>query len=167
MKRLLFALATAMLPVSLAFPASAAPATHGVLIEETDTDEAFAAGEAEPCVPWAGTFHEVRSGEIQLVTTTTGPHAGEVHANGVVVGYIEYSPDDSSLPTYAGSYREKLNAALLQLSFDDDQNRIAQFRLRSRLDGTDGSSLLLVLSGKLTLNRHGDVTVDRTTFTCD
>jgi hypothetical protein len=167
MNRRLFALATALLPVSLAFPASAAPANHDVFVEETDTYEAFAAGDAEPCVPWAGTFHEVRSGEIKLVTNATGPHAGAVHANGVVAGYIEYIPDDDSLPTYTGSYREKLNAALLQLSFDDDQTRIAQFRLRSRLEGTDGSGLQLVLSGKVTLNGHGGVTVDRTTFTCD
>jgi len=167
MKRLLFALATAMVPVSLAVPASAAPATHDVFIEHYDAYESFAAGEAEPCVPWAGTFHEVRSGEVQLVTTTTGPHAGEVHANGAIAGYIEYTPDDSTLPSYAGSYREKLNASLLELSFDDDQTRIAQFRLRSRLEGTDGSSLQLVLSGKVTLNGHGGVTVDRTTFTCE
>jgi hypothetical protein len=37
----------------------------------------------------------------------------------------------------------------------------------SRLGGTDGSSLQLVMSGKVTLNRHGDVIVDRFTFTCE
>jgi hypothetical protein len=167
MKRLLCALATAVLPVSLALPASAAPATHDVFVEEYDAYEAFAAGDAEPCVPWAGTFHEVRSGEIQLVTTTTGPHAGAVHANGVIAGFIEYIPGDSSLPTYTGTYREKLNAALLELSLDDDQTRIAQFRLRSQLNGTDGSSLGLAMSGKLTLNSNGDAVVDRFNFTCD
>ena len=167
MKRLLFALATAVLPVSLALPASAAPATHDVFVEDYDAYEAFAAGDAEPCVSWAGTFHEVRSGEVHLVTTTTGPQAGAVHANGVIDGYIEYIPDDHSQPTYAGTYREKLNAALLQLSFDDDQTRVAQFRLRSRLGGTDGSSLQLVMSGKVTLNGYGDVVVDRSQFTCE
>jgi hypothetical protein len=97
----------------------------------------------------------VRSGEIKLVTVTSGPQAGEVHLNGVIAGFIEYIPDDTSLPTYSGTYSEKLNGVLLELTFDDDQERISQFRLRSQLVGTDGSSLRLAMLGKLTLNGNG------------
>ena len=103
--------ALAALPIIVGVPASAAPATHDVYAEEYDAYEQFAAGDAEPCVSWAGTFHEVRSGEIQLITVTSGPQAGEVHLNGVIAGYIEYIPDDTSLPTYSGTYRAKLNGS--------------------------------------------------------
>jgi hypothetical protein len=168
MKRLLLAaVAIAALPLAVAVPASAAPATHEVYVEDYDAYEAFAAGGAEPCVSWAGTFHEVRSGQIELVTVTSGPQAGEVHLNGVVAGFIEYLPDDLSLPTYTGTYREKLNGVLLEMSFDDDQSRIAQFRLRSQLAGTDGSTLRLAMSGKVTRNGNGDIVVDRFNFTCE
>mgnify|MGYP003543628413 CR=1 FL=1 len=54
-----------------------------------------------------------------------------------------------------------------ELSLDDDQERIAQFRLRSQLAGTDGSTLQLAMSGKVTLNGNGDVVVDRFHFTCE
>jgi hypothetical protein len=52
------------------------------------------------------------------------------------------------------------------VSFEDDVERIAQFPLRSRLAGTDGSSLLLAMSGKVTRNGNGEVVVDRFDFTC-
>jgi hypothetical protein len=65
----------------LSVPAFAAPATHKVYIEEYDAYEQFAADDGQPCVPWAGTFHEVRSGEIKLVSVNSGPQAGEVHVN--------------------------------------------------------------------------------------
>ena len=167
MKRLLSAVALAALPIALGVPATAAPATHDVYIEQYDAYEQFAAGDAEPCVSWAGTFHEVRSGEIQLITVTSGPQAGEVHLNGVIAGFIEYIPDDPSLPTYSGTYSEKLNGVLLELTFEDDQERISQFRLRGELVGTDGSSLRMAMSGKVTRNGNGDVVVDRFNFTCE
>ncbi|MGH3989501.1 MAG: hypothetical protein ACRDTZ_19665 [Pseudonocardiaceae bacterium] len=167
MKRLLSVLVLAVLPFAAAVPASAAPSTHDVYIEEYDAYEPLAAGDGEPCVPWSGTFHEVRSGEIDLVTVNSGPQAGEVHVNGSVAGLIEYIPDDGSLPSYSGSYREKLNGVLVELSLEDDQSRIAQFRLRSLLVGTDGSTLRLAMSGKITINRHGDVVIDRFNFTCE
>jgi hypothetical protein len=34
----------------------------------------------------------------------------------VTAGFVEYIPHDTSLPTYAGTYREKLNGVLLELS---------------------------------------------------
>ena len=109
----------------------------------------------------------MRNGEIKLVTINGGPRAGEVHVNGVVAGFVEYIPDDSSLPTCSGTYREKLDAVLLEMSFEDEVERIAQFRLRSRLAGTDGSTLLLTLSGKVTRNGKGEVVVDRFDITCE
>jgi len=167
MKHLLSALALAALPIAVVVPASAAPATHDVLVQDYEASEAFAAGEQEPCVPWAGRVHEVRSGQIKLVTIGSGPRAGEVHVNGVIAGLIEYMPDEASLPTYTGTYREKFNIVLPEFSFDDDQARIAQFRLRSQLAGTDGSTLQLAMSGKVTRNGNGDVVVDRFSFTCE
>lgn len=68
--------------------------------------------------------------------------------------------DNGSLPIYSGTYREKLNAVQME-SFDDDAERISQFRLRRRLAGTDGSSLQLAMSGKVTRNASGEVVVDR------
>ena len=168
MKRLLCAVVVlAALPIVVGVPTSAAPATHDVFVEEYEAYEPFAAGDGQPCVPSARTFHEVRSGEVKLVTINSGPQAGEVHVNGAIAGFIEYIPDDTALPTYSGTYREKLNGVLLELSFEDDQSRIAQFRLRSRLAGTDGSSLRLAMSGKLTLNGNGNLVVDRFSFTCE
>jgi hypothetical protein len=63
MKRLLAAVAAAVaaLPIVVGIPAGAAPAGRDVNVEEYDAYEQFAAGDAEPCVSWAGTFHEVRS----------------------------------------------------------------------------------------------------------
>jgi hypothetical protein len=168
MRRFLFAaVAIAVIPVAVAVPASAAPAAHDVYVEDYDAYEQVAAGDAEPCVPWAGTVHEVRSGEIQLVTINSGPQAGEVHLNGVIAGFIEFIPDYTSLPTYSGTYREKLTGVLMELSFDDDQERISQFRLRGDLVGTDGSSLRMAMSGKVTRNGNGDIIVDRFNFTCE
>lgn len=155
------------LPLVVCVQASAAPATHDVLVEDYNAYEPFAAGAGEPCVPWAGTFHEERYGEIELVTVNSGPQAGEVHLNGAIAGFVGFIPDDTSLPTYTGTYREKLNGVLLELGFDDDQSRIAQFRLRSRLTCTDGASLQLAMSGKLTLNGNGHIVVDRVGFTCE
>lgn len=153
-------------PLTVGASALAAPATHDVLVEDYDYPDALPAGEM-PCVPWAGTFHEVRSGQYKLVTINNGPQKGEVHVNGVIAGLIELIPDDESLPTYTGTYREKTNAVLYAPSFQDDQLRVGQFRLRTRLQGTDGSSLRLVLSGKVTRTGEGDPpVVERSTFTC-
>ena len=45
--------------------------------------------------------------------------------------------------------------------------RISQFRLRGVLSGTDGTSLAIVMSGKLTINANGTVIVNRSDFTCE
>jgi hypothetical protein len=82
------------------------------------------------------------------------PAAGEVHLNGAIAGF-EYIPDNTSLPTYSGTYSEKLNGVLLELTFEDDQERISQFRLRSQLVGTDGSTLRLAMYGQGDAQRTG------------
>ena len=167
MRQLFWAGALAVLPLAAPIPASAAPAIHAVFVEDYNATESFAAGQGEPCVPWAGAVHEVRSGEVKLVTISSGPHAGEVHLTGAVDGFIEFIPVDASLPTYSGSYREKFAAYLYELSFDSDAERISQFHLRGALHGTDGSSLTAVMSGKVTINANGAVQVDRFEATCD
>jgi len=163
------ALAVAVMapPLIVGAPALATPATHDVLVEDYDAADPLPAGEM-PCVPWAGTFHEVRSGQYTLVTINNGPQKDEVHVNGVIAGLIELVPDDKTLPTYSGTYREKTNAVLYGQPFEDDQLRVAQYRLRSRLQGTDGTSLELALSGKVTRTAEGGPpVVERSTFTCE
>jgi hypothetical protein len=85
--------------------------------------------------------------------------------NGVVDGFVELIPDDATLPSYCGTYREKLNG-LVTISDETDDLRIAQYRLRSVPTGTDGSRLTLSLSGKITVNGRGDVVISRDEFTC-
>jgi hypothetical protein len=149
-----------------AAPASAGGAEHDFYPEDYDAYEHFAAGDGF-CVTWAGTFHEVRHGGYKLVVAPGGQQPGEMHVNGVVDGSVELIPDDPSLPTYAGDYREELNGVVTEFSDEGDVERVAQYRLRSTLHGTDGSSLDLRLSGKLTINAKGEVTVDHETFTCE
>jgi hypothetical protein len=147
-------------------PVSAAGADHAFFPEHYDAYEHFAAGEGF-CVSWAGTFHEVRHGGYRLVAAPGGQQPGELHINGVINGNVELIPDDRSLPTYAGDYREKLNGIVTEFTDEGDVERIGQFRLRTTLRGTDGSSLNLKLSGKVTFNANGVATVERDTFTCE
>jgi hypothetical protein len=153
-----------LLVCALAAPATAG-AEHAFFPEDYDASEHFAAGEGF-CVDWAGTFHEVRHGGYRLVAAPGGQQPGELHVNGAIDGLVELIPDDPTLPTYAGTYREKVNGILTELGDEGDVERIGQYRLRSTLRGTDGSSYELRLSGKVTVNANGVMTVERDTFTC-
>ncbi|RYP88908.1 hypothetical protein EKO23_00245 [Nocardioides guangzhouensis] len=157
--------ATALL---LAAPgiAAAAGAQHELYPEQYDATEHFDAGDG-PCVPWAGSFHEVREGGYRLVAGPGGQVPGEVHVNGAIDGLVELTPDDPSLPTYRGTYREKVNAVATGFTEDgDDILRVGQYRLRTTLRGSDGSTILLTLAGKTTLNANGRVVVERDDLTC-
>ena len=156
--------ASALLGVTAA-PASAGGAEHAFLIEDYDAYEHFAPGDG-PCVSWPGTFHEVRSGGYRLLTPPGGQQDGEFHVNGVIDGRVELIPDDATLPKYSGTYREKVNGVVTAFTDEGDVSRVAQYRLRSTLRGTDGSVLDLRLAGKLTLNANGVVVVSRDTFSC-
>jgi hypothetical protein len=148
-------------------PASAAGgAEHAFLIEDYDAYEHFAPGDG-PCVSWPGTFHEVRSGGYRSVTAPGGQVEGEFHVNGVIDGLVELVPDNAALPTYSGTYREKVNAVVTSFTEEGDTSRVSQYRLRSTLRGTDGSSIDLLLSGKFTMNANGVVVVSKDTFTCE
>jgi len=167
MKHQLIAVLAALAFVgSAAGPVSAAGAEHVFYPENYDASEHFAAGEGF-CVAWAGTFHEVRHGGYRLVAAPGGREDGELHVNGVIDGSVELIPDDASLPTYSGDYREKVNGVVIAFTDEGDIERVGQFRLRSTLNGTDGSSLELRLSGKVTYNANGVLTVDREVFTCE
>jgi hypothetical protein len=160
-------LAAALVAPALAIgvlPAAGAPAQHDVFVEEYDAYEPFTAGE-NPCVDWAGTFHEVRSGQGKLLSPGGARHPDEVHVNGVVDGFVELIPDDATFPSYSGTYREKLNG-LVTISDETEDLRIAHYRLSSVLTGTDGSRLTMVLWGKITVNGRGDVVISRDEFTC-
>jgi hypothetical protein len=145
---------------------SAGGAEHAFLIEDYNAYEHFAPGDG-PCVSWAGTFHEVRSGGYRLVTAPGGQVEGEFHVNGAIDGFVELIPDAAGLPTYSGTYREKVNAVVTGPLEEGDLTRVSQYRLRSTLRGTDGSTIVLRLSGKFTMNANGVVVVSRDTFTCD
>lgn len=154
--------AAALVIGGTAVPASAAGAEHAFIFEDYDASEHFASDDG-PCVSWPGTFHEVRSGGYRLVAPP-GEDA-VLHVNGVINGKVELIPDDAALPTYSGTYREKVNA-VLTTGEEGDVERVSQYRLRSTLHGTDGSTLSLRLSGKLTMNADGIVVVSRDTFSC-
>jgi hypothetical protein len=155
----------ALIYAAVTGPATAAGADRDFYPEHYDAYEHFAAGEGF-CVTWAGTFHEVRNGGYRLVAAPGGQQPGELHINGVIDGTVELIPDDKSLPTFAGDYREKVNGVVTEFTDEGDIERIGQFRLRTTLHGTDGSSLELRLSGKVTFNANGVATVERDTFTC-
>ena len=166
MKKLLITAALALGLSITATPVHAGGAVHETLPEQYDATEHFAAGEGF-CVPWAASFREVRSGQYKLVTAPGGQVAGETHLNGVIAGSVTLTPDDPTLPTYFGTYREKVNGVFLSVTPEgNDELRVGQYRLRSTLRGTDGSTLALRLAGKMTMNAHGVVTVSRDTFTC-
>lgn len=170
MSQLTRSIGPALTAAALAFgtigAAGASPAQHEVFEESYAGSEQLSAAD-NPCGAWAGTFHEVRSGSYRILTAPGGQVEGEFHVNGAVDGQVELHPDDPALPAYAGSYREKVNAIVT--GFDEEEGdltRVAQFRLRIPLVGSDGSSLVLSLAGKLTRNAAGEVVVSRETMTC-
>ncbi|WP_125038770.1 hypothetical protein [Nocardioides sp. LS1] len=144
-------------------PAHAGGAQHVYVPEEFDGTEHWSSQE-NMCGPWATTFHEVRHGGYDVVRAPGGQVPGEVHINGAVDGWIQLTPDDPTRPTYTGTYREKVDGVVTNL--DDDSVRVMQFRLRVPMTGTDGSRLLITLSGKTTVNANGTVTVDRPQASC-
>lgn len=156
----------ALLCAAAAAPVSAAGAEHAFFPEDYDAAEHFAAGEGF-CVTWAGTFHEVRHGGYRLVAARGGQQPGELHINGTIYGTVELIPDDGSLPTYVGDYREKVNGVVTTFTDEGDVERVGQYWLRSTLNGTDGSSFDLRLSGKVTINANGVATVERDVFSCE
>lgn len=144
--------------------ASAAGAQHEAIPEQYDATEHFDAGDG-PCVPWAGSFHEVREGGYRLVAPPGGRDAGEVHINGAVDGLVELVPDDPALRSYRGTYREKVDA-VGTFTEEDEVLRVGQYRLRTVLRGTDGSTFVLSLSGKTTIDANGRVVVQRDELSC-
>jgi hypothetical protein len=146
--------------------AGAGPAQHDTLIESYDGTQALSAQE-NPCGRWAATLHEVRSGTYKIVQAPGGQIEGEFHVNGSVNGLIELTPENPALPTYTGDYREKINAVIT--GYDEERGdlaRVAQYRLRVRLNGSDGSRLVLAMSGKTTTNANGHPVVERNSMTC-
>lgn len=163
-------LGTAVLATSLvlasAGAATAAPAQHETFVESWDGQQHLSA-EENLCGHWAATLHEVRSGEYKLVQAPGGQSQDEFHVNGAVDGSVVLDPDDPALPTYTGSYREKVNAIVI--GYDEEEGdlaRLVHYRLRLPLTGSDGSALVIVMSGTLVVNAHGDLVSDRGSMTC-
>ena len=154
-------LAPGMSQAALAVPSHGA--THVFVPEAFDGTERVNADE-NPCGQWAATLHEIRRGGYDVLLPPGGQTAGEAHINGSVDGWIQLTPDNPTLPTYTGGYREKVDGVLTDP--DSDQFRVTQFQLRDRLTGSDGSTLVLVLSGKVTVDANGRTVVDRSTASC-
>ena len=157
--------ATALVLGTTGGPSAAAGAQHEFVPEHYDATEHFDAGDG-PCVPWAGSFREVREGGYKLVAAPGGQVPGEVHINGAIDGLVVLTPDDPGLPTYHGTYREKVDAVGTNFTDEGDVLRVGKYRLRSTLRGTDGSTIVLTLAGKTTINGNGRVVVERDTFSC-
>ncbi len=161
------AVALAATGLVLATAASAAAgAQHGDFEESYDGSFHLSADE-NPCGPWAVTIREVRTGGAKIVAPPGGQVPGEYHVNGAIDALIQLVPDDAQLPTYEGSYREKLNGVITGVDdYGNDEIRVAQYRLRAPMTGTDGSRLVLALSGKVTFDASGRMVVVRDSMTC-
>lgn len=152
----------ATFPLLLAAPVAAEPAQHAFSPESFDASEHWAASD-NPCGSYSATFHEVRTGGFKLVITKDGV----LHANGAVDGHVDITPDDPALPSYSGDYREKAGAVVIGTDAQgNDVTKVSHYRLRVPLVGTDGSTLSLVLAGKVTLNGRGDTVVSRDSLAC-
>ena len=150
--------------LAVASPAAAAGAEHLSFVEDTEEQWVLSADE-NPCGPWDADIHEIRHSEYRALVAPAGQVEGEIHFNGFVDGSAAIDPDGAAgpLPTYTGTYREKENAIVVSA---DDDLRNAQFRLREVATAPDGSQLLLVLSGKLTVNAQGVVTSEQGVASC-
>ena len=138
MKKHLITAALALGLSTAIVPAHAGGADHQTLPESYDATEHFAAGEGF-CVPWAGSFREVRSGEYKLVTAPGGQVPGETHINGAIAGSVTLTPDDPALPTYSGSYREKLNGVLIGVTpANEDVTRVSNTASAARCAAPTG-----------------------------
>lgn len=159
---------TVIAAAALAPTAASAGVSYEYWADPFDGTEHFVAGEG-PCVDWAGTFREVRTGGYRLLTPPGGQVDGEIHVNGVVDGRVYLLPDDSGLPSYTGDYREKVTGVATNFDRENGENdrlRVISYRLRIPMTGTDGSSFVILIAGHTTLNAKGDVIVDRNTFEC-
>lgn len=159
------ALVAAALTLTSGTAAIGAPAQHGTFAESWQGQRHLSVDD-NMCGPWAATIHEARSGTYRIVEAPGGRSSGEFHINGAVDGQISLTPDNPGLPTYSGSYREKVNAIVVGVDDEGDLSRIAHFRLRAPLAGSDGSGLVLTMSGRFTTNAHGQVVTERFSFTC-
>jgi hypothetical protein len=157
------ALLAAGLTQALAPAATASGAEHFFVSEEYDGTGHVDADE-NTCGSWPATMHEIRHGGYDVLLPPGGQVTGEAHINGSVDGWIQLTPDDPSLPTYTGTYREHVTGVLTNP--DEDQFRVSQFFLRGRLAGTDGSSLRLVLGEKVTVDATGRTVVERSIESC-
>ena len=160
------ALVTAALTLTSGTAAIATPAQHDTFVESWQGQEHLSA-EDNMCGPWAATIHEARSGTYRIVEAPGGRSEGKFHVNGAVEGQITLTPDKPALPTYSGSYLEKVNTIVIGVDDDDDDlARVGHFRLRAPLAGSDGSGLVLTMSGRFTTNALGEVVTERFSFTC-
>jgi len=171
MKRVATALsvltAAAGVPALVPTAVLAEPAQHATYEESWDATELVPADE-NPCGHWAMSFRETREGAYRILMAPGGQTEGEMHVNGAIDGTVSLAPVDPRLPSYQGSYREKANVVLTGVDEEtgDDVLRVGQYRLRLPLDGSDGSRLVMTISGKVTMTPDGGLAVARGEETC-
>lgn len=159
-------LATCLLiaPLALVHSPAAGSVMRGVYIEEFDGTRSFGVGE-NMCVDYEGTEHEVRSGSYALMAPGNGPRNTELKVRGAVDGFIEIKPTKSSDgPSYAGTYQERVVGWLTDPA--NDTFRVVNFRLQGRLAGSDGTSVVLKSTFKVTMKPDGTAVVERQSSTC-
>jgi hypothetical protein len=95
----------------------------------------------------------------------TGPRSAELTVRGAIDGFIEITPTNpADGPSYAGIYSERVVGWLTDP--DTDTFRVAHFRLHGRLAGSDGTSVVLESTLKVTMKPDGTTVVDRQSSTC-
>ena len=143
----------------------AAPAQHlDPYLESYDGTVSFEAG-GNSCVAYAGKEHEVREGSYRLMATGSGARSAELKVVGTVHGSYEITPTvEGAGPSYKGSYREHAVGWLTDP--ENDQFRVVQFHLIGRLTGSDGSSLQLRSTLKVTVRPDGTTVVYRQAESC-
>ena len=111
------------------------------------------------CVPWAGTFHEV------LAPLPRPHHPRRPGARQRSDRRLHRAhPRRPIAADLVGDYREKLTGIATE---SIDEPSVAQYRLRSTLLGSDGSSLDYSLSGKVTVDAKGVARLERHSSTCE
>jgi len=117
-----------------------------------------------PC-GFATTVAETRTGFYRYLWASGGQLDGEGHLNGAIQGTMTLTPDDASLPTYSGSYVEKVNGVFIGRG-EDALFRTLSYQQRVMLTGSDGSRLTVVFVNKAAVNANLEITFTRQFASC-
>ena len=108
-----------------------------------------------PCVGTA-TVTDEASYVIHTANNSQGQHTGQMFTGTLVV-----VPADSSLPTYTGTYAG--HAVITNVS---EGTFVANFTSSITLEGSDGSTIHLLLTSQFVINANGEVTAQFDSLRC-